>query len=98
VWGKWTQITTFSLRLHLLERDQFHVSAALTPDNSDRCSLDTRQGGPQSQSERYGEMKILDPTGARSSSVVQPVASRYTDWAAANVLVTVFVLYLYCVF
>jgi hypothetical protein len=50
---------------------------------SPRYPLDRRLGGPQSQSERFGEVKILDPTGTRNSdsSVVQPVASRYTDYA-----------------
>jgi hypothetical protein len=38
-------------------------------------------GRPQSRSGRYGEVKIFDPTGTRTSApvVVQPVASRYTD-------------------
>jgi hypothetical protein len=39
--------------------------------------------GPQSRSEPRGEEKILDPTGSNSdpSSLVQPVASRYTYYA-----------------
>jgi hypothetical protein len=37
-----------------------------------------RLGGSQSRSGRRGEEKILDPT---DPSVVQPVASRYTDYA-----------------
>jgi hypothetical protein len=42
-----------------------------------------RLGGPQSRSGRHGEVKILDPTGTFTPdlSVVQPVASRYTDCA-----------------
>jgi hypothetical protein len=41
-----------------------------------------RLGGPQSRSRRHGEVIILDPTGTRTpTSVVQPVASRYTDCA-----------------
>jgi hypothetical protein len=32
-------------------------------------------GGPQSRSGRFGKVKILDPW------VVQPVGSRYTDYA-----------------
>jgi hypothetical protein len=41
------------------------------------------EGGPQRRSGRHGEEKILDPTRTRNSdpSVVQPVASRYTDYA-----------------
>jgi hypothetical protein len=42
---------------------------------SPRCTLDRRLGGPQSRAGRFGEEKILDP------SVVQPIASRYTDCA-----------------
>jgi hypothetical protein len=39
--------------------------------------------GSQSWSGRHGEEKILDPTGTRNSdlSIVQLLASRYTDWA-----------------
>jgi hypothetical protein len=43
-----------------------------------------RLGGPQSRSGRYGEVKIFYPTGTLTlppPRVVQPVASRYTDWA-----------------
>jgi hypothetical protein len=50
---------------------------------SPQYPLDRRLGGPQSPSGRRGEEKILDLTGTRTpnSSVVQPVASRYTDYA-----------------
>jgi hypothetical protein len=39
-------------------------------------------GGPQSRSGRSGEVKILYPTETRTPTleVVQPLASRYTDW------------------
>jgi hypothetical protein len=42
-----------------------------------------RFGGAQSRSGRRGEENILDPTGTQTptSSIVQPVASRYTDYA-----------------
>jgi hypothetical protein len=42
-----------------------------------------RLGGPQSRSGRYGEVKIFAPTATWTPAplVVQPVASRYTDWA-----------------
>jgi hypothetical protein len=48
-----------------------------------RYPLDRRLGGPQSLSGWYGEIKILDPTGTRTTtpSVVEPVVSRYTDYA-----------------
>jgi hypothetical protein len=50
---------------------------------SPRYPLDRRLDGPQSRSGRFGEEKILDPTGTRipDPSVVQLVASRYTDYA-----------------
>jgi hypothetical protein len=49
---------------------------------SPRYPLDRRLGGPQSQSGKFEEEKILDPTGTRTPSpVVQPIASRYTDYA-----------------
>jgi hypothetical protein len=44
---------------------------------SPRYPLDRRLGGPQSRSERHREVKILAP----DPSVVQPVASHYTDLA-----------------
>jgi hypothetical protein len=40
--------------------------------------MDTGLGGLHSQSGRYGELKNLDPVG-NQTSVVQPVARRYTD-------------------
>jgi hypothetical protein len=50
---------------------------------SPRYPSDRTSSGSQSQSGRRGEVKILDPTGTRNSdpSVVQRVASRYTDYA-----------------
>jgi hypothetical protein len=50
---------------------------------SPRYPLDRRLGGPQSRSRRGGEENILVPPGDSNSdpSVVQPVASRYTDCA-----------------
>jgi hypothetical protein len=48
---------------------------------SPRYPLDRRLGGPQSRSGRFGEEKILDPTGTLNPLVVQPVSSRYTDYA-----------------
>jgi hypothetical protein len=46
-----------------------------------RYPLDRRLGGRQRWSRRHAEAKILAPTGTRTptTSVVQPVASRYTD-------------------
>jgi hypothetical protein len=67
----------------LLSAGQLHAPAALPPGKEPRYPLDKRLGGPQSRSGRHREEKILDPTGTRLSgpSVIQPVASRYTDYA-----------------
>jgi hypothetical protein len=48
-----------------------------------RYPFDRRLDGPQKGSGRRGEEKIFYPIGTRNSepSVVQPVASRYTDYA-----------------
>jgi hypothetical protein len=53
--------------------------------NSLRYPLDMRLDGPQNRYGRHGEVKILDPIGNRTPnpSVVQPVASRYTDCVTA---------------
>jgi hypothetical protein len=50
---------------------------------SPRYLLDRRLGGPQSRSGLRGEEKILDPDETRTpdTSVIQPVTSRYTDYA-----------------
>jgi hypothetical protein len=68
------------------ERFGTYVSVGFTPQplysrgKSPRYPLDRRLSRPQSRSERRGGEKILDPTGTRNSDV-QPVASRYTDYA-----------------
>jgi hypothetical protein len=62
---------------------QLHAPVALPPEKSPRYPFYRRLGGPQSRSGRYGEVTISYPTGTRTPAppVVQPVASRYTDWA-----------------
>jgi hypothetical protein len=47
-------------------------------DESPRHPLDRMLGGPHSRYGRYGWVNILDP------SVVEPVASRSTDWATVT--------------
>jgi hypothetical protein len=51
-------------------------------EKSPRYPLNTRLGGSQSRCWRRGEQNIFYPTGTRNSDpyVVQPVASRYTDY------------------
>jgi hypothetical protein len=58
-------------------------AVALPPGKSPRYPFYRRLGGPQSWFWRYGEVNIFDPIGTRTAAplVVQPVASRYTDWA-----------------
>jgi hypothetical protein len=59
---------------------QLHAPAALPRERSLLYPLNRRLGGPQSQSERRYEEKILDPTGPRTPTPrsSRPVASRYT--------------------
>jgi hypothetical protein len=59
---------------------QLDAPAALPPGKEPRYPLYRRLGGPQSQSGRCGEEKILHPTGTQTSNsrVIQPIASRYT--------------------
>jgi hypothetical protein len=61
---------------------QLHAPAALLPGKSPRYPFYRRLGGPQSLSGRYGEVTIFYPTGTRTPPppVVQPMASRYTDY------------------
>jgi hypothetical protein len=56
---------------------QHHATAAVTPRMT-RYPVYRRLGGPQGQSGRV--RKISPPTGF-DPRTVQPVASRYTDWA-----------------
>jgi hypothetical protein len=56
---------------------QRHAQAALSPGKT-RYPLYRRLGGPQSRSGRV--QKISDPPGF-DPRTVQPVTSRYTDWA-----------------
>ena len=67
---------------------QHHAPAALPPGKT-RCPLYRRLGGPQGWSGRV--RKISPPTGIRSWTV-QPVASRYTDWAKNSNLITTTVM------
>jgi hypothetical protein len=70
---------------------QLHAPAALPPGKEPRYPLDRRLGGPQSRSGRFGEEKILDPTGTRTPNplVVQPIASRKW-WSLTSTLLCVF--------
>jgi hypothetical protein len=61
---------------------QLHAPAALSPGKEPPYPLDRRLSGPQSRSGRLGEEKILHYRDSNSDpSVVQSVASRYTDYA-----------------
>jgi hypothetical protein len=61
----------------------FLTSTAFPRGKSPRYPLDRNLSRPQSRSGRRGEEKIRNPAGTRNSnpSVVQPVASRYSDYA-----------------
>jgi hypothetical protein len=58
---------------------QRHNQGALPPGMT-RYPLHTRLGGTQSRSESVGKISL--PRGC-DLRPVQPVASRYTDWAAS---------------
>jgi len=56
---------------------QRHASAALPPGKT-RFHLYRRLGGLQSRS---GQVRKISPPQGFGSRTVQPVVSRYTDWA-----------------
>ena len=56
---------------------QLHAPAALPPGET-LYPLYSRRGGPQGRS---GRMQIISPLQGFDPRTVQPVASRYTDWA-----------------
>jgi hypothetical protein len=61
---------------------QLHVPAALTPrEIVPNTRLDRRLGGPQSRFGRRGENCLPYRDSNSEPSVVQPVASRYTECA-----------------
>jgi hypothetical protein len=75
-------ISTFSWLRHYLEvSGQLHAPAALPPGKKPRYPLDRRLSGPQSRSGRRGENSWTFRGSNSDFSVVQPVASRYTDYA-----------------
>jgi hypothetical protein len=79
--GEWMYRSTFSW-----PRREWSASRPchFTPGKEPRYLFYRRLGGPQSRSGRNGEMKIFCPTGTRTPAsflIVQPVASRYTEWA-----------------
>jgi hypothetical protein len=55
---------------------ELHAPGALPPEKE--APVDSRLGGPQSRSGRYGEEKSHAPARNRTPAV-QPVARRYTD-------------------
>jgi len=63
---------------------QRHAPAALRLGKT-RHALYRRQGGPQTQS---GEVRKISPPPGFDPRTVQPVASRYTDWAIPGPLFT----------
>jgi hypothetical protein len=81
--GEWMYRSTFSWPRHYLEvSGQLHAPAALPPGKSPRYPLDRRMGGPQSRSGRRRRENSWPYRDSNSDpSVVQPVASRHTDYA-----------------
>ena len=62
---------------------QHHAPATLPPGKT-RYSLHRRLGGPQGRS---GPVRKISPPPEFDPRTVQPVASRYTDWALPALLV-----------
>jgi hypothetical protein len=60
---------------------QFHDPAALTPGKSPRYPLDMRLDEAQSRSVKRGEYSWPYRDSNSDPSFMQPVASRYTDYA-----------------
>jgi hypothetical protein len=59
---------------------KLHAPAALPPGKETRYPLYRRLGGPQGRCVR---VRKISPTPGFDPRTVQPVASRYTDWAIA---------------
>jgi hypothetical protein len=57
---------------------QFHAPAALPPGKETRYPLYRKLGGPQGRS---GRVRKISPLPGMDPRTVQPVASRYTDYA-----------------
>jgi hypothetical protein len=76
--GEWRHSSTLSLTSTLdgLGGSR-HAPAALPPEKT-RYSLYRRLGGPQ---DRSGRVRKISPQPVFDPRAVQPVASRYTDWA-----------------
>ena len=74
-----TQFKTSILKMGV--GGQRHAPAALPPEKT-RYPLYSRLDGPQGRSGRVRKFSPL-PTGIRYPRTVQPVASRYSDWAVA---------------
>jgi hypothetical protein len=59
---------------------QIHVTAALPPGKSPRDLLDRRLREPQNRNEKRGDNFWLYRDSKSDHSVVQPIASSYTDY------------------
>jgi hypothetical protein len=60
---------------------QFNARVALLPEKEPSVPLDRKLSGPQSRSGRGDEEKKFLASVGNWTSLVQPVASHYTDWA-----------------
>jgi hypothetical protein len=81
--GKWMYWSTFSWPRHYVEvSGQLHAPAALPPEKTPRTHWIGGWMDPRSSLDDLEKRKFLTPLGLNSDpSVVQPVASRYTDYA-----------------
>ena len=73
---------------------QHHAPAALPPGKT-RYPLYRRLGGPQGRS---GRVRKISPPPGFDPRTVQPVASRYTDWAIPGSIIIITIIFLQWVF
>jgi hypothetical protein len=80
VWPRgWVEVELYSSMTAALEGCEWSAArpGRTLPPRKTRCPFYRRLGGPQGRS---GREENLVPTGIRSRTI-QPVVSRYTDWA-----------------
>jgi hypothetical protein len=81
--GEWMYRSTFSSLRHYLEvSGQLHAPAALPSEKESLYPLDRWLDGLQNRWTIWGsENSLLYRDSNFDPSVVQPIASRYTEWA-----------------
>ena len=76
-------------------RGQRHAPAALYPPEKTRYTLYKRPGGSQ---DRSRQVRKISPTPGFETRTVEPVASRYADWATRPILFYIQIVFYFKVF